>query len=206
MLSSLLGASASYRDYCSTYQNTWGAYPNNDCMSRAISGDQPFALPLRSGFLMEPQPISLAQSGLKLTINLSSDAVVCYGLNGGDFVYQLSDLFLAGDYLVLAKPQGPEKGAMLQYHQFYNYLNTLNSGNDHQNLALNLSQVVSIYSNFIPSSWTSNSSYNGMSTPKLKDGAFVDTDINRIKFNRGAISYPLTFPLDELKSNEAGVF
>jgi len=207
MLSSLLGASASFRDYCSVYQNTWGAYPNNDCVSRAVSGDQPFALPLRSGFLMEPQPISLANGGLKLTINLSSDSVVLYGLNGGDFVYELRDLFLSGNYLVLDKPVAPQKGAMLQYHQFYNYLNTLNSGNDHQNLALNLSEVVSVYSNFIPSSWTANSSYNGMSTPKLKDGAtFSDVNINRIKFNRGAVSYPLTFPIDELRANQDSVF
>ena len=205
MLSSLLGSSASYRDFCSVYQNTWGAYPNNDCVSRAISGDQPFALPLRAGFLMEPQPISLANGGIKLTINLASDAVVCYGLNGGDFVYELKDLFLSGSYLVLAQPVAPQKGAMIQYHQFYNYLNTLNSSNDHQNLALNLSEVVSVYSNFIPSNWTANSSYNGMSTPKLKDSN-GDVNLNRIKFNRGAISYPLTFPIDETKSNQDDVF
>ena len=206
MLSSLIGATSSYKDLCSVYNNTWGSYANQDCVSRVCSGDVPFALSLRSGFLMEKQPISLSNSGLRIQINLAADNNVLYGLHGNDFVYELRDVYLSGTYFVLDKPQPPQKGAVIQYHQFMNYLNTCNSGNDHNNLALNLKEVVSIYSNFVPSNWTSNFSFNGLSTPKLMNTGNAETNINKTQFMRGAVKYPLEFAIDETRQNQDSVF
>ena len=206
MLSSLIGATASYKDLCSVYQNTWGSQANQDCVSRSVCGDVPFALSLRSGFLMEKQPISLSNGGIRISVNLASDNQVLYGADAADFVYELHDVYLAGNYLVLEKPQAPQKGAIIQYHQFYNYLNTLNSGNDHNNLALNLKEVVSIYSNFVPSNWTSNFAYNGLSTPKVMSTGNAVVDINDTSFMRGAVKYPLEFAIDETLQNNNGVF
>jgi hypothetical protein len=206
MLSSLKGATASYRDYCSVNQNLWGSFANQNCIANALSSDIPFAMPLRCGFLMEPQPISLANGGLKITLQLANDAQVVYGLNANGFVYELSDLFLSGSYLVLDQPVQPEKGQLIEYHQFYSYLNTLNSGLDHQNLNLNLKEVVSVYSNFTPSTWSSSYAYDGFSTPKIMNQNNVETDLNEIRFNRGATMYPLTFPINERTANNNGAF
>ena len=206
MLSSLIGTTSSYKDLCSVYNNTWASYPNQDCVSRVCAGDIPFALSLRSGFLSERQPISLSNSGLRIQLNLSADNNVIYGLHGSDFVYELRDVYLSGTYMVLDKPQPPQKGAVLTYHNFINYLNTCNSNNDHNNLALNLKEVVSVYSNFVPSNWTSNFSYNGLSTPKLMNTGNVETDINKTEFMRGAVKYPLEFAIDETRQNSDGVF
>ena len=83
-------------------------------MANAISSDIPFAMPLRCGFLMEPQPISLANGGLKITLQLANDAQVLYGLSAQGFVYELRDLFLSGSYLVLDQPVAPEKGQLIE--------------------------------------------------------------------------------------------
>ena len=201
MLSSLKASTASYRDYCSVNQNLWGSFANQNCMANAISGDIPFAMPLRCGFLMENQPISLANGGLKITLQLANDAQVLYGLSAQGFVYELRDLFLSGCYYVLDQPVAPEKGQLIEYHQFYSYLNTLNSGLDHQNLNLNLKNVVSVYSNFTPSTWSSSYSYDGFSTPKIMNNGNVETDLQEVRFNRGATMYPLTFPIRQRSSN-----
>ena len=206
MLSSLKASTSSFRDYCSVNQNLWGSFPNQNCLANAISSDVPFAMPMRCGFLMEDQPISLANGGLKITLNLANDAQVIYGLNGRDFVYELHDLFLSGSYMVLDQPVQPQKGQLLEYHQFYSYLNTLNSGLDHQNLNLNLKNVVSVYSNFSPSTWTSSYEFDGFSTPKIMNKDNKETDLNEIRFNRGATMYPLTFPIRERTINNSGGF
>ena len=72
------------------------------------------------------------------------------------------------------------KGQLIEYHQFYSYLNTLNSGLDHQNLNLNLKEVVSVYSNFTPSTWASSYSYDGFSTPKIMNAGNVETDLQMV--------------------------
>lgn len=206
MLSSLKASTASYRDYCSVNQNLWGSFANQNCVANALSSDVPFAMPLRCGFLMEDQPLSLANGGIKITLNLANDAQVLYGLSSAGFVYELRDLFLSGSYLVLDQPVAPEKGQLIEYHQFYSYLNTLNSGLDHQNLNLNLKEVVSVYSNFTPSTWASSYAYDGFSTPKIMNAGNVETDLQEVRFNRGATMYPLTFPIRERTANSNDAF
>ena len=205
MLSSLYAVSSSYYDLCSVAQNLGGSQANNDSISRTCSRQIPFSLSFKSGFLSGGN-VSLANGGLKISINLNSDSAVLFGLNAGDFVYSLEDVYLSGEYLVLDKPIGPRKGVIDTYYQFQNYLNTAISSNDHQNLSLGLNNVISIYSNFIRSSWTSNSRYNSLSTPPLKNELNVDKDINQFSFNRGAVKYPLSYNVDEGKSNRNNVY
>ena len=70
-----------------------------------------------------------------------------------------------------------------------------------KNLNLNLKDVVSVYSNFTPSTWASSYSFDGFSTPKIMNTDNTETDTNEIRFNRGATAYPLTFPINERKIN-----
>ena len=203
MLSSLKATTSSYRDYCSVNQNVWGSFANQNCIANALSGDLPFSCPLRCGFLMENQMISLANGGLVIRLNLANDAQVLYGLNAKDgYVYEMRDLFLSGNYMVLDEPVQPQRGEIIEYHQFYNYLNVLNSGLDHQNLNLNLKEVVSIYSNFTPSTWASSYEFDSFSTPKILNTNNVEADTNEVRFNRASTMYPLQFPINERTANE----
>ena len=201
MLSTLKAVSSSARDYFSVNQNVWGSFANQNCMANAISGDIPFCCPIRAGFLLDDSPISLANGGCKLTFQLANDAQFLYGANASDFVYELHDLFLSGNYLVLDQDVTPERGEIMEYHQFFSYRNTLNSSLDHNNLNLNLAEVVSIYSNFSPSTWTSSFQFDSFSTPKIMNAGNVETDLNEVRFNRGATMFPLTYPIRERQTN-----
>ena len=201
MLSSLKAVSSSFKDYCSINQNVWGSYANQNCIANALSGDIPFACPMRCGFLLDESPLALTHGGLKISLQLANDAQVVYGLNGSDYVFQLHDLFLSGSYLLLDQELKPERGEIIEYHAYNSFLNNLNSSLEHANLNLNLKEVVSIYSNFSPSTWTSSFKYDGFSTPKIMNADNVETDLNEVRFNRGATMYPLTFAINERSSN-----
>ena len=208
-LASQIGATASYKDMCSIYEMNFGSYSNNDMIARACSGKIPVALSLRTGFLQNPEPLSLVNGGLKLSCNLAPDAQVIYSVDGSKFVYEISQVSLIGRYLVLEQELQPQKGIM-EYHAYFNYLNVMNSNNDHSNINLNLNQVVGIYQNFIPSTWTNNFAFNGFSTPPILNsggtGGFSKATFIRQNFNRGAVRFPITYPVDEEKANTDGSY
>tara|TARA_R110000851_G_scaffold157801_3_gene300655 strand:+ start:246 stop:1667 length:1422 start_codon:yes stop_codon:yes gene_type:complete len=207
-LSSQMAVTASYKDLCSLYQQTFGSEPNNDCIARSCSGDIPVALSMKSGFLQSPKPLLLSNGGLSISVNLASTPSVVYGLNADQFQYELRDVFITGKYLVLAKPIKPAKSIM-EYSAYYNFLNILNSGNDHANLNLNLSRCSQIYQNFIPSAWSNNSSFNSLSTPPLLEndaGKYSEVEMESVTFNRGAVRFPYNYDLSFKKANNAGGF
>ncbi len=88
-LSSIIPATTSYKDLCSMYQMTFASTPNNDCISRMSASDILFCLPLRTGFLQNPQPLLLSYGGLSIQISLGSTANCLYGTNAQDFVYEI---------------------------------------------------------------------------------------------------------------------
>lgn len=197
-MASQMAVTASYKDLCSLYQMTFGSVPNNDCISRKCSGDIPFALRMMTGYLSNPEPISLASAGLSLSVNLTSTSNCVYGLNAEKFVYELRDVFLMGKYLVLEKPISSSRDE-LEYQSAYNYLSIVNSGNDHNNLNLNLQRCSFIYQNFLPSAWNNNFNYNGFSTPELLEqnaGNYDAKKLDRVTFNRGAVRFPYNYDLD----------
>jgi len=208
-LASQIGVTASYKDLCSVYEMNFASYSNNDMIARAISGKIPVALSLRTGFLQNNAPLSLVNGGLKLSLNLAPDSQVIYGTNGNRFVYEISQVSLIGRYMVLEQELMPQKGIM-EYHAYFNYLNVMNANNDHSNINLNLNQVVGIYQNFIPSTWTNNFAYNGFSTPPILNsggaGGFTKALFIRQNFNRGAVRFPITYPIDEEKANTDGSY
>ena len=204
MLSSLIASTSSYYDLCGTSQNTWASYANNDSISRVCSGIIPFSISFYSGYLKGSD--TALQNGLRISINLNSDSNVLYGLNGADFIYELTDLFLSGNYLEINQQITQKKGIQSMYYQFQNYLNTITSSDDHQNLNLGLSNVISLYSNFIPSKWVSNFKYNSFSTPKLKNSDEANANIYQTTFLKDATRYPLAYIVDERNADKDRVF
>lgn len=203
-MSSMISASTSYKSLCSSANMDLTSTCNNDVISRECASKIEFALPLSNGFFASNAQIDLT-NGLQIKLNLASDSQVIYGLNGSDYVYQLDNVFLMGDYIELS---GPIKGLDLAYSAYYNYQNVMNSGNDHQNLNINLAMVNAIYTNFIPSVWSNNFAYNSFSTCPIlnKDSDYKEAKIKQYTLNRGAIRYPSNYEVNERKANDDGVF
>ena len=197
-LSSLMPVTSSYKDLCSLYGQTFGSQPSNACISRSCAGDIPFALSLKAGYLQNPQPILLSNGGLEISIQLAPTSDVLYGLNANKFTYQISDVYMIGKYLILEDPVSPSN-SVTEYSAYYNYLNIVNSGNDHHNIPLNLSRCSQIYQNFVPSTWRTNFSYNTFSTPPLLEAAgavYSPKKLKSVTFSRGAIRFPYNYDLN----------
>jgi len=206
-LSSLIPVMSSFKDLNSKDQHSYASYPNLDCISRVCQSDIPFALPIRVGYLDSSPNILLNNNGFQLELNLDSNNMVLLGLNSSEYEIEFRDLYLTGRYLILDRPL-PNAPVNDEYSSFHNNMVVLNSGNDHTNINMNLKEVNSIYTNSIPSQWLSSFAHNSLSTPSLMNYStdFERCNINRISINRGAVTYPLQFPIDESKANRAGAF
>ena len=123
-----------------------------------------------------------------------------FGNDARIFVVELQDIFLMGDYIELAKPV---KSDSMQYVSYHNYHNVLNSGNDHQNLNLNLSMVNNLYHNFIPSALSNNYNYvNVHYLINLQGQIMRKLKLRDIQLtNRSALRFRLNFAVDETVAN-----
>ena len=119
-------------------------------MANVCSLEIPVALRLATGFLSQPQPLLSSNGGLSINIHLASTSAVLHGLNASNFVYSISDVFMAGKYLVFEKPIN-QSNSVIEYSAYYNYLNIIQTSNDHSNTNMNLQRVNQIYTNVCPS-------------------------------------------------------
>lgn len=197
----------SYEDLCSYGGLLLSAYPNNDHISRAASGEIEFCLPLMTGFLQSNETISL-ERGLCIKLGLAADAMALLGLSAQNYVYELYDLAVIGDYLELSEPV---KMGSQDYASYHTFNNVINSSNTHNNVSMNLSAVANIFQSFLPSVWTNNTSYDSFSLCKIMndngDGLEKAGDgVKIVTFNRGAIRYPNAYEVDERIVNSDASF
>ena len=207
-MSSIMSVTSSYKDLSSLYQNTYACHPRSDCMGNVCSGEIPVALRLATGFLSQPEPLMLNQGGIAIKIHLASTSAVLHGLNADKFVYSLSDVYIAGKYLVFDKP-AKSSNQVMNYQAYYNYLNIIQSSQDHSNINMNLQRVLQIYTNYCPSQWSNNYSYDSFSTPPLLEnngGVFNELVMDELTINRGAIRYPSNYSINMDKTNRDGSF
>ena len=206
-LASVIGVTHSYKHMCSFSNMALTSAPNNDVYQREVSSDMEFALSLSIGFFRSNPYIALDR-GIQIKINLASDNMVLFGKDAQNYVYELENLFLMGDYIEMAKPRKSDK---MQYVSYHNYHNVMNSSNDHQNINLNLSMVSGgLYHNFVPATWSNNFQYDSFSTcPLLNKSNGSDYQIAQIKrytINRSAIRFPLNYAVDETVANTNGSY
>ena len=205
-MSSLIGTMNSYKNMCSNTNMSTTACANLDVMSREVCSDVKFALPFMNGFFNSNPMVDLLR-GLEIKVNLSSDNNVLFGKDADQgYVYELFDVFVMGDYLVLERPM---KQSNMSYSSYHNFHTVLNSGNDHSNTGLNLSMVNKLYHNFIPATWTNNYKFSAYCTPPLLQytGAdYEEAKIKRYNISRGAVRFPNNFSVDETLQNTNGVF
>ena len=139
-MSNVIGVTNSYKHLCSFSQMNFTSCANNDVMAREVCSEVEFSLPLANGFFRSNPRIDLL-NGLSIKVGLAPDPQVLYGLSASKrYVYEVSDVYLMGDYLVAAKPV---QESMPSYVSYHNYKSVLNSNNDNMNLNLSLSAVSS---------------------------------------------------------------
>ena len=205
-LASVIGVTHSYKHMCSFSNMALTSAPNNDVYQREVSSDMEFALSLSNGFFRSNTYVPLDR-GIQIKINLASDNMVLFGKDAQNYVYELQNIFLMGDYIEIAKPRKSDK---MQYVSYHNFHNVMNSSNDHQNINLNLSMVNNLYHNFVPATWSNNFQYDSFSTcPLLNKPAGSDYQealIKRYTVNRSAIRFPLNFAVDETVANTNGSY
>ena len=206
-LSSAIAVTNSYKSLCTYGNMSLTSCPNNDVMARECSSEIEFAIPLSCGYFQSNASIPL-ERGLEVKINLAGDSQVVYGLSGQNYVYQLSNVFMMGDYMMLSKPL---TGLQLNYSSYHNFQNVMNSGNDHQNIQLHLSMVNNLFHNFIPANWTNNFNYNSFSTCPLLNSTndangYAEALMKQYNINRGAVRYPNNYPVNERVANENSAY
>lgn len=197
-LASIIPATSSLGDLSTLYQNTYASEANVNGMERKCSGSIPCALRLNAGYLQKQGFLPLNQGGLNIKIQLASDNRVLCGLNASEYYFELKDVYLAGKYLVLDKPLDNSK-QVDEYVAYYSYMNVLQSSLSHSNLNLALGMVIQLYQNFIPSTWNNNFLTDSMATPPLleyENNTFEEKTLTQANFMRGAVRFPMEFPVD----------
>jgi hypothetical protein len=189
--SSINSVTNGYYDVCSNASMSLSAFPNNDVVSREVSGPIEFAIAPQLGYIQSNAMIPLTR-GFFLKFNLC--AMALYGLDASRFTVRLENVYLMGDYFELDKPLD---NIDMTYISRKHRNGTLNSGNEYLNVDLNLAQVQSINHNFAPKTWKESYSYISFSTCPLleKDitagaGGFKGAKIKQYNVNRGAIRFP----------------
>ena len=201
--SSINSVTNGYYDMCSKANMSLSAYPNNDAVSREVSGPIEFALAPQLGYIQSNAMIPLTR-GFFLKFNLVADAMALYGLDASKFTVRLENVYLMGDYFELDKPLD---NIDMTYTSRKHRNGTLNSGNEYLNVDLNLAQVQSIYHNFAPKTWKESYSYNSFSTCPLLEtdpgaNGFKIAKIKQYNVNRGAIRFPNSYIVDETDINK----
>ena len=103
-MSSVIGATNSYKHLCSFSQMNFTSCANNDVMAREVCSELEFSLPFHNGYFRSNPRVDLLD-GLIVKIHLTPDAQAVYGLNAANYEYEISNVFMVGDYLIAAKPR-----------------------------------------------------------------------------------------------------
>jgi len=166
-----------------------------------------FAVPLPTGLLNSKQPIGLSGNGwgiggLVVEIHLSPDSNFLISSTFPTAFYELSNLKLICETIVpsvdeLSQLMNKTENVM-EYNAISSYYTSINSTNAIINFNLGLSKVLSIYMNFIPSSFINNLAQDGFQTlPLINDLASADVaEIKQVVFSRGGLKLPLEYNLD----------
>ena len=204
-MSAIIGATNSYRHLCSFSNLHYTACVNNDVQAREVCSDIEFSLPLMCGYFLSNANIPMVR-GLELKLRLASAIDALFGKDAQNYTFACHDVYLMGDYLMLAKPIKDEP---MSYVSTREYVKPLNSGNDHQNINLALSMVNKITQTFLPAAWEQSYSHSAFSTCPLLNYTGTDYEVAKLKrynINRGSIRFPLYYAIDETNANKNDVY
>ena len=190
--------------------NTNGSSTNSENVLN-YTGSQ-FCINLPCGLLSGRNPIPLSRAngvgGLMIEIQLAPDNQVIFGDDESsagitDSFYELSGLKLIAEAQVVAP--NTAVGNTLEYNSIHSYFNSINSTNGILNFQLGLSNVLSAFANFVPSSFINNYARDGLNTLPLLNTGDTVAPIKQAVFTRGGIRAPLEYNVDTERKDDARV-
>tara|TARA_R110002167_G_scaffold6619_2_gene30998 strand:+ start:375 stop:1709 length:1335 start_codon:yes stop_codon:yes gene_type:complete len=187
----------------------------SSAVSRVFEGNN-FCFPLTSGFLSSSEPISLSEkgsgiSGLNIDIHLLPDAQMFNNAAAfQDAFYQLTDLSIICE---VVNPSMDQLSQMMsatsgvrEYNAITSYYQTVSAVNSIINFRLGLSNVLSVFMNFIPSEYLNNLTYDGFATLPLINnlGSGEIAPVNQVIFLRGGEKLPLQYDINTNVRDQVG--
>jgi len=184
-----------------------------------LNNQMSFSLKLMAGLLTSSPVISMSANGvngLGFSFELASDQQVLFGTQAGDSggcFYTLTDLSLTGDYIVpdpvtQQKMSVPSTGQM-PYRSFNSLYSVINSSDSTQTFNLSSSQVLSVFSSFLPVTSSNSYAHDGFETDMLKnkDGSNYTSDVTlkKVSFSRGGLKIGLDYDLDVQTMSSQGL-
>jgi len=190
--------------------NTNGSSTNaNNVLNYA--GSQ-FCINLPCGILSGRNPIPLSRQngvgGLMIEIQLAPDNQVIFGDDEStsgitDSFYELTDLKLIAEAQVVAP--NTSVGDTLEYNSIHSYFNSVNSTNAILNFQLGLSNVLSVFANFVPSAFINNYARDGLNTLPLLNTGDAVAPLKSLVFTKGGVRYPLQYNVDTENKDDSRV-
>ncbi len=155
--------------------------------------EQDFSIVLPTGLLLGKNPIPL-QEGLIISLDLAPDSQVFdRGTAATSPTYELSNLSLTCEIVTGFSP--PKE---FIYNSISSYYSVINSAYATLNFNLGLSNVLSIWANFVPSTHVNSYSHDGLRTLPLMKSDVEEANPSQIQFLRNGEAFPyqymLTFP------------
>jgi hypothetical protein len=190
--------------------NTNGSSTNQSNVLN-YAGSQ-FCVNLPCGLLSGRNPIPLSRQngvgGLMIEIQLAPDNQVIFGDDESstgitDSFYELTDLKLIAEAQVVAP--NTNVGDTLEYNSIHSYFSSVNSTNAILNFQLGLSNVLSIFANFVPSSFINNYARDGLNTLPLLNTGDTVAPIKQLVFTKGGVRYPLEYNVDTEVKDDSSV-
>jgi len=172
-----------------------------------MNNQNSFSLKLMAGLLTSSPVISMGQNGvngLGFSLELASDQQVLFGTQAGDAggcFYTLTDLSLTGDYIIpdpvtQQKMSVPSTGQMA-YRSYNSLYSVINSSDSTQTFNLSSSQVLSVFSSFLPVTYSNSYAHDGFQTDMLKNNSGADdVTLKKVSFSRGGLKIGLDYDLD----------
>tara|TARA_R110001632_G_scaffold29852_3_gene78973 strand:- start:2305 stop:3633 length:1329 start_codon:yes stop_codon:yes gene_type:complete len=163
-----------------------------------------FCVPLTTGLLSSSDPVPLSAQwgigGLNLAIHLTPDSQFLFAPTLGNAYYELSNLKLICEVVEpavdeLSRLMSQSSGAM-SYNAITSYYTSINSTFATINFNLALSNVLSVFLNFIPSNYLNNLAYDGFQTTPLMNGATEVAPITQMVITRGGQKIGFEYNLD----------
>lgn len=207
LLATVIPSMSSLSSYKNWVSNKHKAFAREDTQGLLCNGDMPCSISLRCGLFNSGQPLNLADlGGMVIDLMLAPDSFVLYDNNNGTtastFSYQLSDVNLTYNWLVMERPFNPSN-EMLQYPAFASFTNIVQSSDDQQALLLGLQSVRNTFSNSIPSASINNFAFNSLDTPRLQESnnavnpTYTDKKVLEYTHMRNNVKFNKSYSVDE---------
>tara|TARA_R110000765_G_scaffold351637_1_gene441625 strand:- start:44 stop:1426 length:1383 start_codon:yes stop_codon:yes gene_type:complete len=180
-----------------------------------VSNSTHFSVRLFAGMLQGGNAIPMGANGVRgltITLELASDQQFLKGAaagTGGGASYEIKDLSLTGDYLVLdpastAKLAVPGNGGFA-YNSWNNLYSVIDSADSTQTYNLSQSNVLKVFHNFLPVPYSNNYAADCYKTdlPELSSATSIFdpaqpsfAQIKKVSFSRAGMKLALDYDID----------